>query len=73
MLALYSLQVLTCPRLSKFPKVRRIRRICDVAFIVKKKVKINLVVIISIISCTEWQDIILNIVDLFILLGSEFF
>ena len=51
-------QVLTRPQLRKFPKVRRIRRVCDVFIIVK--VNITFVVVFS---CTEWQREIVNVVN----------
>jgi ferredoxin-fold anticodon binding domain-containing protein len=68
MVALYCLQVLTHPQLRKFPKVRRIRRVFDISIIVK--VNITFVVIIS---CTEWQGEIVNVVSCLIGRGREFF
>jgi hypothetical protein len=67
-IALYCLQVLMRPELRKFPKVRRIRRICDVSVIVK--VNITLVVVVS---CTKRQGEMINVVDCLIDGGGEFF
>ena len=67
MVALYCLPVLTRPQLRKFPKVRRIRRVCDISIIVK----VNIAFVV--ISCTEWQGEIVNVVNCLIGRGRESF
>ena len=69
MVALYCLPVLTRPQLRKFPKVRRIRRVCDISIIVK----VNIAFVVVVISCTEWQGEIVNVVNCLIGRGREFF
>ena len=69
MIALYCFQVLKCPQLRKVPKVRRIRRICSVSLIVK----VNITLIIFIVSCMERKREVVNVVDLLIGGGREFF
>ena len=69
MVALYCPQVLTRPHLRKFPKVRRIGRVRNVSIIVK----VNITFVIVIISCTEWQGEIVNVVNCLIGRGREFF
>jgi hypothetical protein len=69
MVALYCLQVLTRPQLRKIPKIRRIRRVCNVSIIVK----VNITFVVVVISCTEWQGEIVNVVDCLIGRGREFF
>jgi hypothetical protein len=66
-IALHCLQALTRPQLREFPKVRRIRRICDISFIVE----VNVTIVV--ISCTERQEEIVNVVYCLIGRGGEFF
>ena len=63
------LQTLTLPELRKFPKVRWIRRICDVSVIIKLPVAL----VIIIVPRTEWQDEVIYVVEFLIVIGGKSF